>query len=86
MATAARLVRKQLSLTPEQDRELKRRSRALGVSESEIVRRALDAALSEDAPPRAGTPLAELLDHTRQLAEGRRLDSPLDRDALYDRD
>ena len=82
-----RYVRKQLSLTPEQDRALKRRSRELGVSEAELVRRALDAALSGEAAPAgvpAGSPLDELLAHTRKLGEGRRLESGWDRDALYD--
>ena len=71
----SRYVRKQLSVTPEQDRALKRRSRELGVSEAELVRRALDAALS-DGPvtPPAGSPLDELLAHTRDLGEGRRLE------------
>ncbi|MEM1056816.1 MAG: hypothetical protein AAGI52_14935 [Bacteroidota bacterium] len=85
MATTSRLVRKQLSLTAEHNRELKRRSRALGISESEIVRRALDAALSENIPSRPDSDLAKLLDHTRQLAKGRRLDGPIDRDTLHDR-
>ena len=82
-----RYVRKQLSLTPEQDRALKRRSRELGVSEAELVRRALDAALSGAASPAgvpAGSPLDELLAHTRRLGEGRRLDGGWDRGALYD--
>ena len=82
-----RYVRKQLSVTPEQDRALKRRSRELGVSEAELVRRALDAALADEAtaavPP--GSPLDELLANTRRLAEGRRLDGRVDRDSLYER-
>ncbi|MEM1116606.1 MAG: DNA-binding protein [Bacteroidota bacterium] len=81
----SRYVRKQISVTPEQDRALKRRSRELGVSEAELVRRALDAALSEDPiTPPAGSPLDELLAHTRDLGEGRRLDGGWNRDALYD--
>ncbi len=81
----SRYVRKQLSVTPEQDRALKRRSRELGVSEAELVRRALDAALADAlAAPPAGSPLDELLAHTRQLGEGRRLEGGWDREALYD--
>ena len=81
----SRYVRKQLSVTPEQDRALKRRSRELGVSEAELVRRALDAAFS-DGPitPPAGSPLDELLAHTRDLGEGRRLEGEWDREALYE--
>ena len=80
-----RYVRKQLSVTPEQDRALKRRSRELGVSEAELVRRAIDAALS-DGPitPPAGSPLDELLAHSRDLGEGRRLEGEWDREALYE--
>ena len=77
-------VRKQLSVTPEQDRALKRRSRELGVSEAELVRRALDAVLADNAvTPAAGSSLDELLTHTRQLGEGRRLEGVWDREALY---
>lgn len=82
-----RYVRKQLSLTPEQDRALKRRARELGVSEAELVRRALDAALAEGAGVAgvpAGSPLDELLAHTRRLGEGRRLEGGWNREALYD--
>jgi hypothetical protein len=79
-----RYVRKQLSVTPEQDRALKRRSRELGVSQAELVRRALDAAFVDGpATPPAGSPVDELLAHTRQLGEGRRLDGGWDREALY---
>ena len=80
----SRYVRKQLSVTPEQDRALKRRSRELGVSEAELVRRALDAALA--AEPTAvplGSPLDDLLAHPRRIGEGRRLDGGWDREALY---
>lgn len=81
----SRYVRKQLSVTPEQDRALKRRSRELGVSEAELVRRALDAALADgQATPPADSPLDELLAHTRQLGEGRSLEGEWDREALYD--
>ena len=87
MPTSTRLVRKQLSVTPDQDRALKRRSRELGVSEAELVRRALDAALSDEAgvSARVGSPLDALLANTLRLAEGRRLDGGWDRDALYER-
>ena len=84
-SSPGRYVRKQLSVTPEQDRAFKRRSRELGVSQAELVRRALDAALADGpvAPP-PGSPLDELLAHTRQLGEGRRLAGEWDREALYD--
>lgn len=42
------MIRKQLYIEPHQEEALKRRSRELGVSEAELVRRALDAALAGD--------------------------------------
>jgi hypothetical protein len=42
------VIRKQLYIEPHQEEALKRRSRELGVSEAELVRRALDAALTGD--------------------------------------
>jgi len=42
------VIRKQLYIEPHQEEALKQRSRELGVSEAELVRRALDAALAGD--------------------------------------
>lgn len=42
------MVRKQLYIADDQERRLKRRARELGVSEAELVRRALDAALADE--------------------------------------
>lgn len=60
-SSPGRYVRKQLSVTPEQDRAFKRRSQELGVPQAELVRRAPDAALADGpvAPP-PGSPLDEL--------------------------
>lgn len=44
-----RMVRKQVYITAEQDALLKRRAKALGVSEAEIVRRGIEAAGSTAA-------------------------------------
>ena len=43
------MIRKQLYIDPSQDAALKRKARELGVSEAELVRRALDNALSSPA-------------------------------------
>ena len=43
------VIRKQFCIEPRQAVVLKRRSQELGVSESELLRRALDAALAGDA-------------------------------------
>ena len=77
-------VRKQLSVTAAQNRELKRRSVELGVSEAEVVRRALDAALiGAQGVPIGGTAVDDLIANTRRLAESRRLDAPFNRSGLY---
>ncbi len=44
------MIRKQLYIDPQQDAALKRKARDLGLSEAELVRRALDAALLEPQP------------------------------------
>ena len=44
----ARMVRKQIVIEPEQERALEAHARALGVSQSALIRRAIDALL-EDA-------------------------------------
>ena len=42
------MVRKQLYIADDQERRLKRRARELGVSEAELVRRALEAVLADE--------------------------------------
>ncbi|MFO8150665.1 MAG: hypothetical protein R6T93_10225 [Trueperaceae bacterium] len=64
------MIRKQLYIEPHQEEALKRRSRELGVSEAELVRRALDAAL-------AGDPAT--LRHPGQAHAAERLVATLDR-------
>ena len=87
----ARMIRKQLYITREQNHALKRQARALGVSEAELVRRALDDLVRDDPSyPVGGAdaegPLADLLANTRRLAN-RRLPAGyrFDRDELYER-
>ena len=64
-------VRKQLYIDDHQEKSLKRRAKALGVTEAEVVRSALDAAL---APTRAPTlpkdlrALDEALNRAAELA------------------
>ena len=72
------MIRKQLYIDPQQDAALKRKARDLGLSEAELVRRALDAALLE--PQHSLTPrhfvLQALLEdavafsRTHRLADG----------------
>lgn len=45
------MVRKQLYIEEGQDRAIKRRAKTLGVSEAEVVRAALDAALAAEVTP-----------------------------------
>lgn len=58
------MVRKQVYLDEAQDRALKRHARELGVSEAEVVRRALDAVLQ---PAFAGSPLRGDLERLHAL-------------------
>ncbi len=44
----ARMVRKQIVLDPELERELERKAEELGVSQSEVVRRALSGFFGDD--------------------------------------
>ena len=80
------MVRKQLYIDDRHERDLKRRARELGVSEAELVRRALDAALAGEAVRRPLHP--ERADAMRRLRERwraptSRLAGSFERDALY---
>ena len=72
------MIRKQLYITEAQEEALKERARSLGVSEAELVRRALDAFLAETSRRRSA--LDRLLEHTHDLAERHRLPSDYDFD------
>ncbi len=79
------MVRKQLYLTEAQDASLKRKAEEMGISEAEIVRRALDEALSEKSTRRwrPGRPEA-LAALQRTWAETSSvLVEDFDRDAIY---
>ena len=86
------MIRKQLYLDETQDRALKQRAKELGLSEAEVVRRALDSALRGDALSnhlgkqhvilQALFEDADHLAETKQLPEGYRFD----RQALYEED
>lgn len=81
------MIRKQLYLEEAQDRALKRRARELGVSEAEVVRRALDAALfgTESAGRRA---IESFLTRAADIAETHALPDGyrFDRRKLYEED
>jgi len=84
------MVRKQLYLEETQDRALKARARELGISEAELVRRALDAALRPQgnahltAPHRAA--LTRLLENAKRLSEAHSFPEGycFNREELYD--
>lgn len=86
------MVRKQLYLEKAQDQALKRRAGELGVSEAEVVRRALDRALGEGSvSPLAGRRqelLAALFEDADRAARTHRPpeDDTFDREALYEDD
>lgn len=82
------MVRKQLYITNEQERALKRRAKEEGVSEAELARRALDRLLhggGATVRPGADQALQQLLDRTRQHAKQHRVpdDYTFDRTSLY---
>lgn len=84
------MIRKQLYLEETQDQALKQRARELGISEAELVRRALDAALYPKDNTHLATPRRAAL--TQLLANAKRLSAAhtfpehyhFDRDELYD--
>ena len=84
------MIRKQLYLEETQDQALKQRARELGISEAELVRRALDAALYPKDNAHLATPrraaLTKLLDDAKRLSETHAFPKTyhFDRDALYD--
>jgi negative regulator of replication initiation len=81
------MVRKQLYIDDEQERQLKARSQEMGISESEIVRRLLDRGLSDgtsaSTPRRAAEEHIEaFLSEAAQISKSVRL-VPHERDDLY---
>jgi hypothetical protein len=85
------MVRKQLYLEPSQDRALKRRAKALGVSEADVVREALDALLglerASEVAPGHQLALRELVDRASRFArraEGGRKAARYRREELYE--
>lgn len=84
------MIRKQLYLEEAQDRALKKRAKELGVSEAEVVRRALDDSLRgrRERHPRSERALEAFLARANEIAAAHRLPDEyhFDRDALYDED
>ena len=83
------MIRKQLYLEETQDQALKQRARELGISEAELVRRALDAALYPEANAHLASPrraaLSKLLAEAKRLSETHAFPESyhFDRDELY---
>lgn len=82
------VIRKQLYIEAHQEAELKRRARELGVSEAELVRRALDVALAGDAdvlrhPARLGAADDLLAALDRIARTGTLAPDAYDREGLY---
>lgn len=82
------MIRKQLYLGEAQDQALKARSRKLGISEAEFVRRALDAALfpSGGASSARQRALEQLLSTARALSQTHHFPDiyRFDREELYE--
>lgn len=84
------MIRKQLYLEESQDQALKARAKELGISEAELVRRALDAALrskgsSHLAAPRRAA-LTRFVENAKRLSEQHGFPEGyrFNRDELYD--
>lgn len=86
------MIRKQLYLEEAQDQALKRRAKELGISEAEVVRRALDEALRPGAATRVRQRKQGILqayfDEVDELASTHHLPEGyhFDRQALYEED
>jgi hypothetical protein len=80
------VIRKQLYIEASQDRALKRRARALGISEAELVRRALDQVLDDTrARPRRLDALEQFLQRAQALvARGHRSSRRTCREEIYE--
>ena len=86
------MIRKQLYIEEAQDKALKRRAKELGVTEAEVVRRALDEALCEKPISKETSERMEVLEELFREAEelSRTYSLPsgyrFDRQALYEED
>jgi len=83
----AGMIRKQLYITEAQEKALKERASALGISEAELARQALDTFLEEGASAESQrlSALDQLLERTRTLAARHRVpaDYEFNRNELY---
>lgn len=86
-----RLVRKQLYIRKDQDRQLKRVAERLGLPEAEFVRMALDRALAEPAKPEPAARDLSAWEEIEAFLKARHAKGPLPgtrdwkREDLYDR-
>lgn len=81
------MVRKQLYIDDRQERALKGRAKALGISEAELVRQALDRVLEDGLRPGPGRlrALADFLERAAtSAARGHRLTRRIRREELYE--
>lgn len=82
------MVRKQLYIEERQERALKRRAKALGISEADIVRQALDAVLVAEGEKPVGArhleALHAVLETALQVSRGHRLVEDVRREDLYE--
>lgn len=82
------MIRKQVYIEPRQERMLKERAAAYGVTEAELIRRSLDrgvGGLGTPAPDPAAWEEIERFIARRSGARGRRTRRRWTRDALHDR-
>lgn len=83
------MIRKQLYIEEQQERALKRRAKALGVSEAELVRQALSSVLTDEPQTRSSeaTVLEQLFSEADSISQTYSFgDEQFDRASLYEDD
>jgi hypothetical protein len=84
------MIRKQLYLEEAQERALKQRAKSLGISEAEVVRRALDDALSSKQvkKPRSHQAIEDFLERAERISAEHRTAAGyrFNRQELYEED
>lgn len=86
----SKMVRKQLYIEPRQDKLLKERARRYRITEADLIRQALDAALLTStglsAPdPTAWQQVKRYIEHRAKTARVKKVRRRWTRDELYDR-
>jgi hypothetical protein len=89
MYVVTEMIRKQVYIAPQHERLLKERARRYGVTEAELIRRALDRGLSPEAPtttdPEAWKAIRRYIERHRRPVNTKARKRRWTRDSLYAR-